>query len=84
MRKPKVIDIKTRKPVFIKSVVDVDQFLDMLGAVESIAGELGYKPHDIIKEMEFNGRLSYEFLQKYYDQLEELLYELYERVQTKF
>jgi hypothetical protein len=83
MRKPKIIDIKTRKPVFTKSVIDTEQFLDMLDAVESVAEELGYKSHDIIKEMEFNGRLSYEFRQKYYDQLEELLYELYERVQAK-
>jgi hypothetical protein len=68
--------------VFTKSIIDVDQFLDMLSAVESIAEELGYKPHDIIKEMEFNGRLNYQFRQEYYDQLEELLYELYERIQT--
>jgi hypothetical protein len=82
MRKPKIIDIKTRKPVFTKSVIDVEEFLDMLGAVESMAKELGYTPQGI-REIEFNGRLSFQFRQKYYDQLEELLYELYERVQAK-
>ena len=84
--KSKVVDIKTRKPVRIKVAVDRDTILDVLDALEQSLEELDLHPdnridaENTILEMKFCACFNPEFRRDIYPDLEELLYELYERV----
>ena len=86
--KTKVVDIKTRKPIFTKTIVTRFAFYDLADAVGKNIEELGLSPDklkkslEILEDIKFCASLNKEVRDSYYPQLEELMYELYERVHT--
>ena len=82
----KVINIKTRKPVFTKTLVTRDEFFDMADAVKDTLAELRNidisTAVKILNEMKFCACFDYKFRQDIYPELEELFYDLYARSRT--
>jgi hypothetical protein len=85
----KVIDIKTRKPVYAKVLISQPEFIDLLETMERYIEHLRAKREgdfdeslEIIKEMKFCGTFNFKFRQETYPQLEELLDEIYAEIHS--
>jgi len=67
-------------------IIDREMFCDILDAIRDVIEELpnidGSTAINILKEMRFVGCFDYNYRNKIYPELEELFYELYERVNT--
>jgi len=87
MRKAKIIDIKTRKSVFTKTVVTREEFLELVDATKDIVSELRNVDKkvitDLLTEMKFCACFNEKFRNRTYEDLEDLFYDLYERVNGK-
>src|SRR5215467_6453802 len=75
-----------KKVVLTKMIIDREMFCDILDAIRDVIEELpnidGSTAINILKEMRFVGCFDYNYRNKIYPELEELFYELYERVNT--
>jgi len=86
----KIVDMKTRKPVFTRTEVTREEFIDLANAVESCLSELEGTPNvdtskarSLLHELRWCAANNRKFRIDTYPELEELFYELHERAQTK-